>query len=116
MVAKVRVHAVALLPLVLSLVVVLEELAVYKVRQVVADPYVRAGVVLAMFGVGFAVAAGQIIPWASDVLRAAHRSSKREGGAVGLLLFYGLAYAGLYYALLIMETRGVEYLLPAGWR
>lgn len=115
-VAKARVHAFALLPLVLTVVVVLEELAIYKVREILPDPYVRAAVILAMFGVGFALAAGQLIPWMSQLLRAVHRSSAREGGVVGLLLFYGLAYAALYYALLIMETRGVQFLLPPNWR
>jgi len=115
-VARARVHILALLPLVLTVVVVLEEIAIYKVRQVIADPYMRAAVVLAMFGIGFAIAAGKLIPWLNGVLRVAHRSSAREGGFVGLLLFYGAAYAALYYALLLMETRGIQYLLPPSWR
>jgi hypothetical protein len=102
--------------MVLLWVVLLEEIATYKLRQQVADPYVRTAAILVFYGVGFALAATHLDPWLTRLFARARTRSKRGAGAIGLWSFYGLAYGVLFAAFYVMETRGVAALLPPAWR
>lgn len=105
-----------LMPLVLILVVLLEELAAVYLRQRVSDPRLRIGLLLACYGFGFAFAADVVVPRLRRTLGRAQSSTRRRGGDIGVVLFYLAAYGALYYAFFIAETRGFHSLLPAALR
>jgi hypothetical protein len=104
------------LPAVLLTVALLEEVATYKVRQVVHDVYLRVLIVVAFNGVAFAVAAEWITPAIVQFFDRARRDSERRGGVLGLALFFVLAYGSLYYAYLVDERHGPGWLLPFALR
>ena len=111
-----RPRTALIIPLVLLVVALLEDIAMYKIRQHVRDVYWRAGIVLVMTGVGFAIAAGYVAPWLKDFFTTARKGSKSGGGTIGIWLFYVGAYGLLYYAYLVIERRGPGGLLPASLR
>ena len=105
-----------IIPLVLLVVTLLEDVATYRIRQHVHDIYLRAAIILVMTGVGFAVAAGYVGPWLKDLFTSVRKHSKTGGGKLGIWLFYAAAYGALYYAYLVIEQRGPAALLPASLR
>ncbi len=105
-----------IIPLVLLVVTLLEDIATYKVRQHVQDIYLRAAIILVLTGIGFAVAAGYVGPWLKNLFASARKHSKTGGGKLGIWLFYAAAYGALYYAYLVIERRGAAALLPASLR
>lgn len=105
-----------IMPLVLLVVVLLEEIATYKVRQRVPDLYLRVAIILALNAFAFTFAAGWLAPWLRDVLARARKGSVRTGGEVGLWVFYALAYGAVFYAFLTVERHGIAGLLPAALR
>ena len=105
-----------IVPLVLLVVTLLEDIATYKVRQHVHDIYLRAAIILVLTGIGFALAAGYVGPWIKEVFALARKHSRTGGGKLGIWLFYAAAYGALYYAYLVIEQRGPAGLLPASLR
>jgi hypothetical protein len=105
-----------IVPLVLLVVTLLEDIVTYKVRQHIHDIYWRAAIILALTGVGFAVAANWVAPWLKTLLTTARKHSKSGGGKLGIWLFYAAAYGALFYAYLVIERRGAGGLLPASLR
>lgn len=111
-----RSRSALLMPLVLIVVVLLEELAAFYLRRHVADPRVRTGALLACYGLGFAFAADVVVPWLRRTLGRARATTRRRGGDLGLVLFYLAAYGALYVAFFLAETRGIQVLLPGALR
>jgi len=105
-----------ILPAVLLTVSLFEEVATFKVRQLVHDVYLRSFIVFAFNGVAFGIAAEWVSPWIAQLLATARRDSQRRGGAFGLLVFYGIAYGSLYYAYLVDQKHGPGWLLPMALR
>ena len=111
-----RSRTVWIVPLVLLVVVVFEEIMTYKVRQHVRDVYARAAIILVLNAFAFGLAAGWLSPRLRDHLKNLRQRSDRMAGAIGLWVFYGLAYGALFYAFLVMERHGPAGLLPAWLR
>ena len=105
-----------IVPLVLLVVTLAEDIATYKVRQHVHDIYWRAAIILVLTGIGFAIAAGYVGPWLKQLFTTARKHSKTGGGRLGIWLFYAAAYGALYYAYLLIEKGGAARLLPASLR
>jgi hypothetical protein len=105
-----------ILPAVLLTVYLLEDIATYKVRQVVHNVYLRTLIVVISIGVAFAVAAEWVTPWLVRFLTQARRDSRHHGGTLGLVVFYGVAYGALYYAFLVDQRYGPGWLLPLALR
>ena len=105
-----------IIPLVLCVVALFEQVVTYKVRQHVHDVYWRAAIVLVLTGLGFAIAAGWIAPWLAEVLRRLRYESHSDGGTVGLWVFYALIYGVVFYAYYVVERSGPGGLLPPSWR
>jgi hypothetical protein len=105
-----------ILPGVLLTVALLEEIVTYKVRQRVHDVYLRTAIIVAFNGVAFTVAAELVGPWIAQFLATARRDSERRAGALGLVLFYSLAYGALYYAYYVDQVHGPGWLLPMALR
>jgi hypothetical protein len=103
-------------PLVLLAVVLLEEIAAYQVRRVVADVGLRTAILVLLYGAGFALAALRLIPWLTRAVTSARRTTRRQGGELGVWLFFAAAYALVYYAFYLIETRGPAAVLPAALR
>lgn len=112
---RLRSRTALILPIVLLVVVIIEEIALYELRKHVRDPYLRTAAALAFFGVAFVLAVEKLGPALARLLIRA-RSGARERGAVGLWLFYAVAYGAIYWAFFVLETRGAAGLLPAAWR
>lgn len=111
-----RSRTALIIPLVLLVVALLEDITMYKMRQHVRDIYLRTAIVLVLTGVGFAVAANYVGPWVKALVTRVRKGSKWGAGTVGIWMFYLAAYGALYYAYLVIERRGAAALLPASLR
>jgi hypothetical protein len=104
------------MPLVILVVVLLEEVVTYKVRQRVADIELRVVIIMALNAFAFVVAAGWIAPWLRDLLSSARTGSRQTAGHVGMWIFYAVAYGALFFAFLVLERHGPGGLLPSWLR
>lgn len=111
-----RSRTVWIVPIVLLVFVLLQEVVTYKVRQYFPDIHVRVAVILALNAFGFGFAAGWLTPRLRDFLKGARTRSNRLAGKIGLATFYALAYGALYYGFLVLEQRGAGGLIPASFR
>jgi|HubBroStandDraft_1064217.scaffolds.fasta_scaffold11303_6 hypothetical protein len=111
-----RKRAALILPAILLVVNLVESIVTYKVRQHVPDAHVRAAVALLLYGAAFVIAADWVSPWLERTLTKTRRDSARHAGTMGLLLFYAVAYGGIYYAYLLYDLHGPASLLPRAWR
>ena len=112
----VRTGTALTLPLVLLMVTLLEDIVTYKVRQHVQDVHLRTAIIVALVGAAFAIAATWLSPLIKRLLTRIRTSSRRGGGLFGVCLFYAAAYAGIYFAYLLVERKGPGALLPQAWR
>ena len=105
-----------ILPLSLLLINVFEEIAHYKVINTIYDPHIKTIIMIFLYSIGFLIAANIITPWLKNFFISAQKSSKKEGGYVGIIIFYLIAFALIYWVYFIIYTEGAQYLLPKGWR
>ncbi len=105
-----------ILPLCLLYLNVFEEVVVYKVRDLVPDPYLRTGILLAIFAAGFTLVGNLLAPWLISLLETGHKVSKKQGGGGGTAVFYAAMLAAVYVIYYVAFIRGPQYLLPASWR
>jgi hypothetical protein len=105
-----------LLPLVLLIVSLLQDVATTKIRHHVRDLHLRVAIIVVLVGLAYAVAADWVGPAVKRVLTTARQGSRQGAGWLGLWIFYAIAYGGVYWAYLVAERRGPEALLPAAWR
>jgi uncharacterized membrane protein len=108
-----RSRTIWIVPIVLLVFVLLQEIATYKVRQHVRGVHMRAAVILVLNAFAFGFAAGWLTPTLRDLLKSARTRTSRVAGRIGLATFYVLSYGALYYAFLVLEQRGAAGLLPA---
>jgi hypothetical protein len=111
-----RSRAALIIPLVLLIVTLFEDVVTYKVRQHVRDVYTRAALVLALNAFAFGIAGGWVGPWLKDLFSSVRKTSRATGGKIGIWVFYAAAYGALYYAFVIVERHGPGGLLPASLR
>lgn len=111
-----RSRTVWIVPIVLLVFVLLQEIVTYKVRQHVREVHERVALIVILNAFGFGFAAGWLTPKLRELLKSARTRSNRMAGGIGLAIFYGLAYGALFYAFLILEQRGAAGLLPASLR
>lgn len=105
-----------IMPLVLLLVVLLEELMTYQVRRHVRDVHLRVTAIMLLNAFAFVLAAGWIAPWLRDALSRVRKGTRRTAGELGLWAFYALGYGALFYAYYVVEQDGIAALLPASLR
>jgi len=104
-----------IIPLVLCAVAILQDVAMYKMRQHIHDVYQRAALVLLLNGVLFGIAAAFVAPRLQKLLTRIGKES-RAAGDIGLWIFYAGAYGLLFYIYVVIEKHGVAALLPASIR
>jgi hypothetical protein len=109
-------RTIFVLPAVLLVISLLQDLVAAYAQMHMRNVAVRVAVLLFLKGVAFAVAGELVTPWLQVILTTTRRGSARHAGLMGLLLFYGAAYGGLYYLYLAAERRGVASLLPNSLR
>ena len=109
-------RAAFIVPLVLLTVALLEDVATYKVRQLVRSAEARTAIIVLLNGIMFTAAAEWLSPWIKAMLSRARTGSRRHAGTVGPWLFYATAYGALYYAYLLVEIRGPGALLSRSLR
>lgn len=105
-----------IVPIVLLVFVLLQEIATYKVRQHVREIHLRVALIVLLNAFGFGFAAGWLTPRLRELLKRMRSHSHRWAGRIGLTVFYALSYGALYYAFLILERHGAAGLLPASLR
>lgn len=103
---------VLLLPLVLSVVALVEDLAWTAMRPHIHGVHLRVLVRLVLVGAAFAIAARRVEPLLRDGLRAMRTGSRKRMGSFGPWAFYVVAYGVVYLAYYVVETRGPRALLP----
>lgn len=111
-----RSRTVWIVPIVLLVFVLLQEIVTYKVRQHVRGLHARAAVILLLNAFAFGFAAGWLTPWLRDLLKGARKRSNLMAGSLGLWTFYVLSYGALFYAFVIIERDGAAGLLPSWLR
>jgi hypothetical protein len=111
-----RSRTVWIVPIVLLVFVLIQEIVTYKVRQHVREVHARVAIILVLNAFGFGFAAGWLTPKLREVLKSVRTRSNRMAGRIGLAIFYALSYGALFYAFLILEQHGARGLLPASLR
>jgi hypothetical protein len=109
-------RAAFIVPLVLLTVALLEDIATYKVRQLVRSVEARTAIIVLLNGIMFTLAAEWASPWIKGMLTRARTTSRRHAGFVGPWVFYAAAYGAIYYAYLVAEVRGPGALLARSLR
>jgi len=104
-----------IVPLVLCVVAILQDVMLYKMRQHVRNVYERAAFVLLLNGVLFGIAAAFIAPRMQKFLMTLGKESKRAG-TIGLWIFYVGAYGLLLYIYIVIEKYSIAALLPKSLR
>lgn len=105
---------VLILPLVILLIVLLEELAEYQMRRHIADPYVRTATTMLLYGIGFSLVAANLGPGLKKILVRVRSGHRKRAGRLGVWLFFALAYGLLFYAYFLLETKGPATLFSSG--
>ena len=111
-----RSRTVWIVPIVLLVFVLVQEIITYKVRQHVREVHLRVAIIVVLNAFGFGFAAGWLTPKLRELLKSARTRTNRIGGRIGLAAFYALSYGALFYAFLILEKHGAAGLLPASLR
>jgi hypothetical protein len=62
------------------------------------------------------IAADWVSHWLERSLTKSRRDTARHAGTIGPVVFYVIAYAGLYCAYLLLDLHGPASLLPRAWR
>jgi hypothetical protein len=110
-----RSRTALIIPLVLCVVAILQDVVMYKMRQHIHNVYQRAGFVLLLNGVLFGIAAAFVAPRLQKLFQRIGKES-RVAGDLGLWIFYAGAYGLLFYVYVVIERHGVAALLPASLR
>jgi hypothetical protein len=106
---------VLILPLVLLVTALLEDIAEAEVRGRFASLVLRVAVLMALYGVGFSFAAGAVAPWLKKAVVGVRREARPLLGPWG---FYLAAYGLLFVAFYAWERWGATALpssLVEGW-
>jgi hypothetical protein len=109
------VRAYYILPCCLLLLNLVNNLVAYK-ADMIADPFLRVGVIIALVLFGGSLVAFAIAPGLQALVRALHRGSKHGAGRLGEMMFLvalGVLVFWLYHR---MYIAGPESLLPAALR
>jgi len=108
-----RASSALLLPLVLLTVSLVEEISWAYLRAEIRSIGVRVVLRLVLVGGAFSFAAEFVAPWIRGFFTTARSATKRGlGGTAGPWPFYAVAYAALFVAYYVVETRGVRVFLP----
>jgi hypothetical protein len=99
---------VLIAPLVLLLVILVEEVLVFELRAEVTSVPLRTGLIMILYGPGIALVANVVSPRLKKALVKARSKSRSAGGRFGILLFFALAYVGMFWAYYVLETVGVS--------
>ncbi len=103
------------LPCLLLLLNLVNNLVSYK-AELVDDPFLRTGLVIALVLFGGTMVAFLLSPALEKLVQALHRTSKSGAGGLGEAIFLiglGALVFWLYYQ---MTAHGIAALLPAEWR
>jgi len=106
---------VLILPLVLLMMALLEDIAEAEARARIASLGLRVAVLMVLYGVGFSFAAGAVAPRLKKALVGARREARPLLGPWG---FYLVAYGLLFVAFYAWErwgANGVPSSIVQGW-
>lgn len=106
---------ILVLPLVLLVIILVEEIAEYQMRIHVSDVHLRTLAVMLLYGPGFAFLASKLSPLIKKLLLRVRQSSRRGAGTLGVWTFFFATYGLLFYAYLQLETQGPTGLMPPSW-
>ena len=104
-----------ILPLVLLVMVLLEDIAAAEMRDRFASLPLRVALLMVLYGAGFSFAAGVVTPWLKKALVGARRDARPVLGTWG---FYLMAYGALYAAFYAWERWGATVVpssIVRGW-
>lgn len=107
---------VLVLPLLILVTVLLEELVEYQLRIHVESVYQRALATMVLVTAGFTLAFDRLTPWLKALLLKLRTSSRRRAGRLGVWFFFCLAYGALFLAYVTLQREGAAGLLPPAWR
>jgi len=105
-----------ILPVCLLLFNAAQEVVEYMLPRFVPNPYYRTAVLIFLFVIGFAVIGDILVPWIAELLDKGHKTSKTQGGNLGIILFYSGTFAAIYVIYYIIYIKGPQFIIPAIWR
>lgn len=111
-------RGMVILPICLLLFNIIEEFVVYFLPRFLHNPYTRAAVLILLFAIGFTLIGDFLVPWVSGLFDHGHRKSQRQGGKIGVIIFYAISFAAIYFVYFIIYCKpgGVANLVPAAMR
>ena len=105
------VRAYYVLPCCLLLLNLANNLASYK-TEMIHEPFLRVGAVIALVLFGGALVAYALSPALETVVRSLHHSSRREAGIVGEIAFLAVLGVLVFWLYYQYYVHGAESLLP----
>jgi hypothetical protein len=112
----VKQRGMIILPICLLLFNAVEEVTEYILPRFFPDPYVRTGVLIFLFSVGFTVIGDFLAPRIAKFFDRGHKKTQKRAGLPGLFLFYVGIFTLIYILYFIIYTKSPKYLLPMNWR
>lgn len=105
------VRAYYVLPCCLLLLNLVNNLASYK-TEMIHDPFLRIGAVIALVLFGGSFVAYAVSPALESVVRSLHHGSRREAGILGEIAFLALLGVAVFWLYYQYYIYGAESLLP----
>ena len=112
----VKQRGMIILPICLLLFNAVEEVTEYILPRFFPDPYIRTGVLIFLFSVGFTVIGDFLAPRIAKFFDRGHKKTQKRAGLPGLFLFYVGILSLIYVLYFIIYTKSPKYLLPMNWR
>lgn len=108
------VRAYYVLPCCLLLLNLCNNLVSYK-ADMIAEPWVRVLVIMALVLFGSSIVAFAVAPALEALVRALHQGSRNEAGTLGEIVFLVVLGAVVFWLYYQYYVHGAEALLPREW-
>jgi hypothetical protein len=114
---KAKTRAMIILPVCLLFWNALEEVAQYKLAELVPNPYYRTGAIIVMLAFGFTLVGDFLSPWIAKGLEKAYKNTTRTwGNTLGVLIFCAVTMGAMYVLYFFIYIKGPQSVLPPAWR
>lgn len=103
-------------PICLLLFNACEELLIYKLRQVLRNDWIYVATLIITFVICFGFIANWLAPHISKAIEHGHKKSKKKAGRTGIIVFFTILSALIFWLYFVVYTKGPQFLLPVQWR
>ncbi len=111
-----HVRTLFIFPICLLLFNAFEEIFIYKLRQLIANNYLYAAVLVVTFVICFGFIGNWLAPHICKFIEHGHKKSKKNAGRAGIFIFFTMLFVLIYWLYFVTYTKGPQFLLPFSWR